>query len=301
LSFGRYYLFVGVDKHLILVEMDSVTYCIFCRAVTKDEPIEHIAPEGLVGEPFFDVTYFSITAPSRKLLLDSDEVCRPCNRCLGKLDSYLIDQCGFLRALWNQTGTKSGKPATAQRPGMFAYRGQNGPEVVLNSTSRPVITPGGHKAMPSKSHPLAVSVTGFNVGRGIGEVSFVQPMRLNKKVMRAIHKIAFELLCFQKGPALVLEDQFDGLREYILKGKGSRSVIITTAAAAGEWERPCFGLEYQDGWPGWLATIRLGPTFWVDLTPGNDFVTRTDIAELHRNGMAVWSDQGGGTFSVSQN
>jgi len=25
-------------------------------------------------------------------------------------------------------------------------------------------------------------------------------MRLNKKVMRAIHKIAFELLCFQKGP-----------------------------------------------------------------------------------------------------
>lgn len=279
--------------------MEQTTYCIFCRSVTKNEPVEHIAPEGLIGEPFFDVMYCSIAAPPRKLLLDNDEVCRPCNRCLGKLDSYLIDQCGFLRILWNRTGTKSGRSATAQRPGMFAYRSAHGPQLVLNSTRRPMMTPAGHKATPSSSHPLAVSVTGFDVRGSIGAVSFVQPMRLNKKFMRAIHKIAFELLCFQKGPALVLEDQFDGLRQYILKGKGNRSVIMTTTAAVGQWETPSFSLENREELPGWVATIRLGSTFFVDLTPGIDFVARADIAELHRNGMVVWSDQDGGRFSVT--
>jgi hypothetical protein len=259
-----------------------------------------LPPEGLVGEPCFDVTYRSIAAPSRKLILDNDEVCRRCNRCLGKLDSYLIHQCGFLRTLWNRTGTKSGKSATAERPGMFAYRGPHGPQLVLNSTRRPVIAPGGHTATPSSSHPLAVNVTDFKLRGAIGEVSFVQRMRFNKKVMRAIHKIAFELLCFQKGRALVLEEHFDDLREYILKGKGNRSLIMTMSATVSELGTPSFGLEHRDGWPGWIAKIQLGSTFWVDLTPGNAFVTGADIAELHRNGMVVWSDRGGGTFSLTQ-
>lgn len=232
--------------------MDQITYCIFCRAVTHDEPEEHIAAEGLIGEPLFDVTYHSIATPTRKLILHNDEVCGPCNTRLGRLDSYLIDQCGFLRTLWNRTGTKAGRSVTAERPGMFSRRNRTGPELVLNATNRPVMTSDGHKIMPAASQPLAVKVGSFRIQGSIAELVVQQPMHLNKRFMRAIHKIAFELLCFQEGPAFVLGSEFDPLRTYILLGKGSRTSIMTTSAPVGGWEAPLFQLQREPGWPGWL-------------------------------------------------
>src|SRR6266446_5456743 len=275
--------------------MDEATYCIFCRSITKDEPEEHIAPEGLIGEQYFDVNYYSIAMPSQKLILHNDEVCRLCNTSLGKLDSYLIEQYGFLRTLWNRTGIKAGRPATAQRAGMFARRGRRGPELWLNATRRSATTSDGHKIMPAALQPLAVSVEKFDVQGGIGRVVVQQPMRLNERFMRAIHKIAFELLCLQKGAALLLGSEFDVLRNYILRGIGSRTVIMTTAAPVGGSERPFFGLECQTSGPGWLATVRLGPTFFVDLSPANEF-TRMG-GRLPEESLVLWSDQGGGTFS----
>src|SRR5207249_10912353 len=95
--------------------------CMFCRAVTHREPVEHIVPEGLVSHQPFQVNFGSIIAEPRKfLVLDQDEVCRRCNHKLGHLDGYLQDQLGFLRTYWNDVGTKSGRPVSASRPGMFA-------------------------------------------------------------------------------------------------------------------------------------------------------------------------------------
>jgi hypothetical protein len=279
--------------------VEPVTNCIFCQSPTKNEPKEHIVPEGLVGDQSFEVTCGSIVTPApRKLVLENDEVCGRCNARLGKLDSYLIIQCGFLRALWNRVGTKSGRFATAARPGMYARRTPSGPELFLNPGNRPVMMADGVRVMPASAHELAVRVERLDIQDRHARLVLRQPVRLNKRFMRAIHKIAFELLCLEKGPELVLSPEFDPLRDYILRGQGSRILIVTTSAPVGGWETPIFGLKYQPGWPGWLATVRLGMTFLIDLSPANDFIAMIDVAELNKQGMALWIDAKGGSFST---
>lgn len=279
--------------------MGQITTCIFCGSLTGREPVEHIVPEGLVGDQRFEVTQGSIVTPvPQRLILENDEICGRCNQRLGKLDSYLIDQCGFMRTLWNRAGTKSGRPATAVRHGMYAWRGHDGPQLFLNSWRRPVLTREGVKVQPAGTSELAVRVEKLEIHRHTGRVVFQQPMRLNKRFMRAIHKIAFELLCLQKGAAFLLGPNFDLLRAYILRGEGNRNVILTTSAPVGGWEAPFFGLEHRPGWPGWLATVRLGITLFVDLSPDNDLVAMVKMAQLRQNGMMLWPDTEGGTALV---
>jgi hypothetical protein len=103
--------------------------------------------------------------------------------------------------------------------------------------------------------------------------------------MRALHKIAFELLCFQMGTDLVLDPVYNPLRHYILYGQGNREMILTSSAKPGDWERPHFGLQYNPSWPGWLCTIRLASTFYIDLTPGNVFFVKARQTELMANNM----------------
>jgi hypothetical protein len=274
--------------------MKTCTNCIFCRSATHREPIEHIVAEGLVGDQEFKVTRDSVVlAGHTRLTLEKDEVCGRCNGRVGELDRYLIEQYGFMRTVWNRIGTKSGRPATAARPGMHAVHRIGGPEIVLNSGRRPIITAEGFTVPPAGTHPLAVRLQKVETTGRIGHVVFQHPMRINKRFLRAIHKIAFELLCLQKGAAFVLTSDFDPMREYILRGKGHRLVALTTSPV-GTWEIPSFGLQSQPHWPGWLATIRLGPTFYVDLTPSSHGFANVDTAELARQGVVLWSDADGG-------
>jgi len=124
-----------------------------------------------------------------------------------------------------------------------------------------------------------------------------QPVTMDKRFMRALHKIAFELLCFQKGAELVLDPAYDPLRRYILRGEGHREVVLTRSAEAGGWERPLFGLQYHPAWPGWIGVIRLASTFYIDLTPANIFFAKARQAELMTNNMIKWSDAAGGKAS----
>jgi len=269
--------------------------CIFCGTKTHKEPREHIVPEGLIGHQPFEIKFGSIIAdPKRLLILDHDEVCRRCNNRLGALDGYLQQQLGFLRAYWNPVGTKKGKPATAQRPGMYAERRKDGPHVALNMEAHAVVTAEGVRIAPAGSEQLAVRVKDFKVNGRIATMTIQQPVRMDKRFMRALHKIAFELLCFQKGPELVLDSAYDPLRRYILRGQGNREMVLTRSAEAGGWERPHFGLQHVPSWPGWLAIIRLASTFYIDLTPANVFFAKARQSELMANNMIKWSDRNGG-------
>ena len=269
--------------------------CIFCLNATRNEPVEHIVPEGLVGHQPFEVRSGAVIAErGRYLILDGDEVCRRCNHRLGRLDAYLQKQLGFLRTFWNPVGTKSGKPATAARHGMYAERRPDGPHVTLNMEKHPVITPDGIKVPPASSQELAVHVSDFQVRGRLIQLTIKHPTRMNKRFLRAIHKIAFELLCLRKGAAFVLDQTYDAIREYVLNGKGSRHVVLTLAAQAGAWEIPQFSLQYESHWPGWLAIVTLASTFYVDLTPENEFFDKADPTELLQHNMVKWSDRGGG-------
>jgi len=266
--------------------------CIFCGTKTYREPREHIIPEGLVGHQPFEIKFGSIIAdPKRLLLLDHDEVCRRCNNRLGALDSYLMQQVGFLRTYWNPIGTKKGKRATAQRAGMYAEVRADGPHVALNMETHAIVTPEGVRIAPAGSDQLAVRVKDFKVNGCIATMTIQQPVRMDKRFMRALHKAAFELLCFQKGAELVLDTAYDPIRRYILRGQGNRQMVLTRSAEAGGWERPHFGLQHV---PGWLGIIRLASTFYIDLSPGNVFFAKASQSELMANNMIKWSDRNGG-------
>ena len=267
----------------------------FCRATTQREPVEHIVPEGLVGHQPFQVGFGSIIAEPRKyLLLDHDEVCRRCNHKLGRLDGYLQDQLGFLRTYWNPVGTKSGQPASARRPGMFAEHKADGPHVSLNMEDHPIVTPDGVRIPAAGSNEMAVRVKDFKVEGRFATLTIQQPTRMNKKFVRALHKIAFELLCLNRGPDFVLHHKYDPIREYILHGRGAREMVLTCSAEIGSWEQPHFGLRHDPSWPRWLAIIRLGATFYIDLSPTNAFFAKASPAELIANNMMKWSDKDGG-------
>lgn len=134
--------------------------CIFCLSENYRKPPEHISPEGLVGHQPFQVTYGLIIAEPRKyLVLDNDEVCRRCNHKLGRLDENLQNQLEFLRTYWNAVGTKSGKTATARRPGMFAERRSDGPHIHFNAENHAVRTPDGVQIQPAGTNEMAVRVT----------------------------------------------------------------------------------------------------------------------------------------------
>ena len=267
----------------------------FCRAATQREPIEHIVPEGLVGHQPFQVSFGSIIAEPRKyLVLDHNEVCRRCNHKLGRLDDHLQDQFGFLRTYWNHVGTKSGRAASALRPGMFVQHRADGPHVSLNMEDHPIITPEGVRIPPAGTDQMAVRVEDFKVEGRFATLTIQQPTRMNKKFVRALHKIAFELLCLNRGSDFVLQHKYDPFREYILYGRGAREMVLTCSAEVGSWERPHFGLRHDPTWPGWLAIIRLAATFYIDLSPNNEFFAKAKLVELMANDMIKWSDKDGG-------
>jgi len=269
--------------------------CLFCRTTTHREPVEHIVPEGLVGHQPFQVSFGSIIAEPRKyLVLDHDEVCRRCNHKLGRLDEYLQEQLGFLRTYWNPVGTKSGRPASAARPGMFAQHRADGPHVSLNMEDHLIITTDGVRIPPAGTDDMAVRVKDFKVEGRMASMTIQQPTRMNKRFVRALHKIAFELLCLNRGPDFVLQRKYDPIREYVLHGHGSREMILTCSAEAGSWEHPHFGLQHVPNSHGWLAIIRLAATFHVDLSPTNEFFAKASPAELIANNMMKWSDKDGG-------
>ncbi len=289
------------DRHLLphpLSDNAPFVNCIFCGTATSQEPREHIVPEGLVGHQPFEIKFGSIVAaPKRLLLLDHDEVCRRCNNRLGMLDQYLLQQLGFLRTYWNPIGTKSGKAATAQRRGMYAVARSEGPHIVLNMESHAIVTPEGVRINPADKDELAVRVKDFKVNGRIATMTIQQPVRMNKRFMRALHKIAFELLCFQKGPELVLDPAYDPVRSYILRGQGNREMVLTRSAEAGGWEQPYFGLQHELAWPGWLATLRLASTFYIDLSPANTFFEKASQGQLTASNMIKWCDRNRGQAS----
>ena len=141
---------------------------------------------------------------------------------------------------------------------------------------------------------MAVRVSDFKVAGRVATMTIHQPTRMNKRFVRALHKIGFELLCLNRGAGFVLQENFDPLRAYILRGHGSRDMVLTTSAKAGSWEQPLFQLRQDPSWPGWLAIIRLAATFYIDLSPGNEYFAKANLVELEANNMVKWSDRDGG-------
>jgi hypothetical protein len=238
---------------------------IFCKNPTDAEPIEHIVAEGLIGHQQFQVAGYGLQ-PERELylVLEEDQVCGACNRGpLAALDEYLQKQFGFLKVLWNPKGTKSGKPAKAERPGLYAIHRPDGPLIAINAEAKKVFAGDGVVIQPSKGHPESVRLESLDVNGRLASISFSQPMRMNKRFIRGLHKIAFELLCLQQGWEYVVDSRFDPIREYIIHGKGNRGIVFSNDPV-GTPEMPFFVcIPYQGRLIGLLSLTSVPHSSWI--------------------------------------
>jgi hypothetical protein len=267
----------------------KVGYCIFCRGATKNEPVEHIALEGLFGhQPFTSSTGIIQSENKNFLVLDKDQTCGGCNGIFKKPDEYLQEQLGLLKVLWNEKGTKHGKPAKVERPGFYAVRRPDGPYIALNTSTKKIFTEDGIAVHPAKNHPRAIRLKRFTKQGMFFKASVEQPIRMNKLFVRALHKIAFELLCFNQGPEYVLDHRFDPVREYIRYGSGYRCILFDKGPNDIR-EVPTLGL-WQYGTQDWLAGIAF---FFVDLSPENYLFEKSDMNKRTEENFIKWSDKDG--------
>ena len=177
---------------------------------------------------------------------------------------------------------------------MHAERRPGGPFMALNGERHEVITDSGQIIQPPSDHPEAIRMSDFTVDGRTAHFTLQQPVRMNKRFMRGLQKIGFQLLCFRKGPQYVLDRRYDPLRAYIRYGKGTRRMVLTTSGGIGSWEQPRFSLQQIPQQNDWIAILQLGSTFYIDLTPYNDLYRRVKVQQLRANNMALWSDAGGG-------
>jgi len=261
-----------------------VTNCILCRAPTSGEPEEHIAPEGLIGDLEF-VSSDPARPAAERLVLSEDEVCKKCNtKHTARLDEHLQKQLAFIKPFLNRLGTKRGRPATATLPGFYARGRSNGPQLVFNAADI-AINQGENVIRPSKGQAGAVT-SSFDEGSATIRVSY--SMKFTKTFIRALHKIAFELLCKHKGPDYVLHERFDGLRGYILRGKGDRWVAVLRGdvAAPAMWQ-PGFQL-HPDRNDNWIVEVKLGSVYRIDLSHDSDAIRRVAHNEEAREQWQIF-------------
>ena len=254
--------------------------CIWCKEPTDNEPDEHILPEGLVGEARFAVVGANDDV---LLVLKDDEVCLDCNvKRLNPLDTYLQKQLGIFKVFLNRTGNKRGRPAKIEKPGIFGIHRSDGPHIYLNAEKKRIVTEDGIVIQPTQNHPDAVHLTAVKKTGTTVEANFTFNMRLDSKPFRrALYKIGFEMLCFQQGTEVVLDPRFDPIRDYVLRARGSRDIFASQSLNGGEWERPGVTMHKIAGTPDWIAELRLGPMFFVDLGPDGGFTggTGTQLEE----------------------
>lgn len=226
-------------------------------------------PEGLVGEPHYTISGPMGEVPSAKLILANREVCAECNSDLSILDQCLQDELGFFRVLWNNSGTKRGRSVTTLRPGLYAARRGDKVELALNADASATRASDGTFVPASSGQRNAVAVT-ERVQDGVRVFRISQPVHITKRFIRALHKIAFELVAYQYGFAAVLDSAHHSLRRYIRFGEGQRTVGIEgRVSEAQALSLPCqprLALR-RDPLSGWWARIQLGRTFLVHVGP----------------------------------
>lgn len=288
-----------------------MTRCIFCLEPTDDEPVEHIIPESLMGGDWVSCErpQDSGDASNIRFVLDRDEVCADCNHhALHDLDDYLQEKLGFVKFQLNRGRTKSGKPVRVNQKGLYATQGPEGRHVVLNASNRSVTAPDGTIVPPADDRPGMIAIKGLvQKGREV-KFDFEFGVPVNKTFIRALHKIAFEALCFvtrESDTGHVLNSRYDAIREYVRYGRGHRSILMSHAPIEEGDERlhrillHIIQVHPQETY---LCDLGLMFRYLIDLAPENEYVLGLDADTIGQQGWERASDSEGieGAFGESE-
>jgi hypothetical protein len=168
---------------------------------------------------------------------------------------------------------------------------QSGPLLHFNAENYGVTASDGTPVGPSNQKHDSVKVTEFNVTGNVARLTFQSGLTLSKVLFRAIYKVGFELLCLQEGYDKVIDPRYDPLRDYIRYGRGRRALIFGSCNAASLHEGLYLKMDSMPGTPDWVATIIMGMTIYVDLSPDH-LLGATNETELLKAGFTqIYDDQ----------
>ncbi len=111
---------------------------------------------------------------------------------------------------------------------------------------------------------------------------------INKKLPRAMAKIAFESLAYFLGVDLAYTEQFDPVRQYVLYGGEVRPFIMTPTCWADDYTRIKPPYSHKDGYLVHMQIAKIG--FFVDLSPEFTLVSnfaRTLYTEHGEHGLTI--------------
>jgi hypothetical protein len=157
--------------------------------------------------------------------------------------------------------------------------------LALNNERHPVTTPEGLTIPPLRHGKKALVRTERFVVHGDSATHFFsQQIRLDKRFVRALHKIGFELLCLRVGQTRLLDPRFDAMRSYVRDGRGSRTIGLTPNLWRGvtrefSW-KPHYSTERVRGTLDYVAVLSLGVPFFVDLSPDNSLLAGYNVVRL---------------------
>ncbi|MCW2247863.1 hypothetical protein M2352_003497 [Azospirillum fermentarium] len=185
--------------------------CIWCKKDDQEPSIEHIIPEAL-GCP-------------EGFVLTGGIVCRACNNGLASLDRAVIDDFDFPAFLAGIPRKGGRSPAIMNRGNVKGTFGRKGPEISFNMDKHPVQAHDGTVLPPVGGSNRHIRAS-FERRGMMGKVSFSAEIGRNPKFVRGIVKIAFSSAAYFLGPEIVMSDEFDNIRNFVINGRGNRKIIM---------------------------------------------------------------------------
>ncbi|HTK30720.1 MAG TPA: hypothetical protein VL332_02065 [Candidatus Saccharimonadaceae bacterium] len=243
--------------------------CIYCLKSTEERcPRAHIFPESIFGD-------------HDELVLANRQVCGACNNGFAHLESKFKDRLGFIPMMVGMGKNKRGRPTTINAPGMRGTRDPRNPLISLNLGKRPWITAEGVHVRPAVNLGERITFSHGERGPGGYRFRFVQEMRVDDVLIRILTKIAFETVCLLRGAEYCADLRWHRLRAFILRSEGKRAYFMPKTlsmptAANGGVSVPV-GISLlpvrvrtdRDWMEEWLAAVRVGPSFLLDISPEN--------------------------------
>jgi len=247
--------------------------CIWCLGPASGGHDEHIIPEALGCPDGF--------------ILPGDVVCRSCNNGLAHLDQAVADEFDFFSFGAGIPRKRGRAPAIKSRGNAIATIEPTGPTYSFNMESYPVTAHDGTTLAPFKGGQRNIRV---NCSKGGQEatLSFNISIGDNPKFIRGLTKIALSSLAYFVGASVARSSRFDAIREFVIKGKGVRYVMVK-APESNEYSN-CAWVPYLSESGDYVCIFRIAVCeFVVDLGPTQSALTELEVKACEIYGETGWS------------
>lgn len=188
--------------------------CIYCKKTEANYSVEHIIPD-------------SIGCPPDLIL--KHEVCEKCNNKLAVLDNRVIQEYDLIRWM-SEIPNKKGKiPKISSIRNVYTDdKGMMGDKkrIVFNSDSKPVKIEKTDIILPGyRKNSSAIDGT-LKIKNNEAHFKLSRTFDTDRKFIRGIYKIGFEMQCLLEGKEKILSPFYDQYRDFIYHDIGDMELVF---------------------------------------------------------------------------